>query len=80
MATQTQVKITRANNEGYGFALPSQFGMHGKAIFIAYGKSINGICPQYECQDDNELHGASAYCKNCQKRVDSHEIVGYRVR
>jgi len=75
-----QVQITRADNEGYGFALHSQFGMHGKAIFIAYGKSINGICPQYECQDDSELHGASVCCKNCQKRVDSHEIIGYRVR
>lgn len=78
-AEELPVQITLAHNQGYGFALSSQFGMHGKSIYIAYGKSINGECSQYECQDDSKLHGDSIYCKNCKNHVDYHEIIGYLI-
>ena len=63
-----------------GFLSYSQFGVNGRFMNIAYGKSKKGIasCPQFVNQIDDPYHGSTSECKNCQQRECEHiEIAFY---
>ena len=57
-----------------GFLPSSQFGITGRFMNIAYGKSKKGVesCPQFVNQIDDPYQGSTSECLNCKQRESSH--------
>lgn len=61
--------------DGSKGVLPSsQFGINGRFMNIAYGKSKKGVesCPQFVNQIDDPYQGSTSECLNCHQRECAH--------